>query len=102
MFNGEGKRAVGPGKSRAVGGRGKRAQWGGRPLAGCSPGGAAALVCVLAFAALRPWLVGVWLCYWDCLLLWPLRCPLDMSVGWACGRARGRGALREGPSGMGD
>ena len=36
------------------------------------------------------------------LLLWPLRCPLDMSVGWACGRARGRGALREGPSGMGD
>jgi hypothetical protein len=35
------------------------------------------------------------------LLLWPLRCPLDMSVGWACGRARGRGALREGPSGMG-
>jgi hypothetical protein len=33
---------------------------------------------------------------------WPLRGPLDMSVGWACGRARGRGALREGPSGMGD
>jgi hypothetical protein len=27
-------------------------------------------------------------------------CPLDMSVGWACGRARGRGALREG-DGMG-
>jgi hypothetical protein len=24
-----------------------------------------------------------------------------MPVGWACGRARGRGALREGPSGMG-
>jgi hypothetical protein len=33
------------------------------------------------------------------LALWPLGCPLDMSVGWACGRARGRGrALREGPS----
>ena len=26
---------------------------------------------------------------------------MGMSVGWACGRARGRGALREGPSGVG-
>jgi hypothetical protein len=39
---------------------------------------------------------------WEEEALWPLRCPLSMSVGWACGRALGRGALREqGPSGMG-
>jgi hypothetical protein len=54
--------------------------------------------CPLALCGpVRPLLV----CGWDEEALWPLRCPLDMSVGWACGRARGRDALREGPSGEG-
>jgi hypothetical protein len=30
-------------------------------------------------------------------LLWPLRCSLDMSVGWECGHACGRGVLRKAP-----